>query len=62
MMDSKMCLFINQHLDVIKYKNMSTEYVFSWKSKGRHNNKDIALNSDFLPNIKYFFKKDRITI
>ena len=32
---------------------MSTEYAISWKSKEVHNPKLIALNSDFLPNLKY---------
>ena len=37
-----------------KYKNTSTEYVASCKLKGVYNNKLVALNSDFLPKIKYF--------
>ena len=40
--------------NTIKYKNTSTEYDTSWKSKVVDNSKLIALNSDFLPNIKYF--------
>ena len=41
----------------IKYKNTRTEYVFSSKSKGVYNSKLTALNSDFLPDIKYFNNK-----
>ena len=33
-----------------------TEYAISWKSKGVYNPKLIALNSDFLPNLKYLKK------
>ena len=36
---------------------MNNEYVISWKSKGTYNSNLIALNSDFVPNIKYFNKK-----
>ena len=39
---------------MVKYENTSTEYGASCKLKGVYNNKLIALNSDFLPNIKYF--------
>ena len=47
-------MFVYQPIfNTIKYKNISTEYVISWKSKGVYNSKLIALNSDFLPNIKY---------
>ena len=42
---------------MIKYKNMSAEYVISWKSKAVYNSKPITLNSSFLLNIKYFFIK-----
>ena len=42
----------------IKYKNTSIEYVISWKSKGVYNSKLVALNTDFLSNIKYFKKMD----
>ena len=38
----------------LKYKKTSTECVISWKSKGVYNSKLTGLNSDFLPNIKYF--------
>ena len=35
---------------------MSTEYVFTWKSKGVYNSKLITINSDFAPNTKYLKK------
>ena len=38
-----------------------TDYVISWKSKGVHNFKPVALNGDYLRNIKYF-RKNRNTI
>ena len=41
---------------------MNTNYVISWKSKALDNSKFIALNSDFLPNIKCIFLKNRTTI
>ena len=43
--------------NTVKYKNMNNVYVISWKSKGTHNSNLIAVNSDFVPNIKYFNKK-----
>ena len=49
-------------INSIKYKNRSTEYVISWKSKGVYNSKLIALNSDFLPNMKYFNKKQEYSL
>ena len=42
--------------NTIKHKNMSTEFLICWKSKGVYNSKVIALNSDFLPNIEYLKK------
>ena len=48
--------------NTIKYKNMRTEYVISWKSEGVYNSKLIPLNSDFLPKMNIFNKKNRITI
>ena len=50
-------MFIYQRIfSTVKYKNTSTEYAISWKSKGVYNPKLIALNSDFLPNLKYLKK------
>ena len=47
-------IFLNQPIfNMIKYKNTSTEYATSWKSKGVYHCKLIALNSYYLPNIKY---------
>ena len=43
-------------LNPIKITSMSTEYVISLKSKGVYNSKLIALNSNFLLNMKYFEK------
>ena len=37
--------------------NKSTEYLNDWKSKSIYNSRPIALNGDFLPNIKYFKKR-----
>ena len=44
----------------MKYKNMSSEHVISWKSKGVCNSKLTGLNNNFLTNIKYFEKKKGI--
>ena len=38
--------------NTLKYKNMTTEYVISWKSKVAYNSKLSVLNSDFLANRK----------
>ena len=39
--------------NTLKYKNMSTEYIISWKSKGIYNSKLIVFNYKFfIPNIK----------
>ena len=38
--------------NTVKYKNVTTEYAISWKSKVAYNSKLLVLNSDFLPNIK----------
>ena len=38
--------------NTVKYKNVTTEYAISWKSKVAYNSKPLVLNSDFLPNIK----------
>ena len=45
--------FYQPRFNTIKYKNMSTEYFTSWKSKGLQNSELIELNNNFLPNIKY---------
>ena len=42
---------------MIKKKNLSTEYIISWRSKGVCNSRLDALNSDFLPNIKKINEK-----
>ena len=39
----KICLFINQHFNTIKYKNTNNEYAISWKSKGVYNSKLLNL-------------------
>ena len=49
--------FYQPTFNTVKHKNMNNEYVISWKSKGTHNSNLIAVNSDFVPNIKYFNKK-----
>ena len=36
---------------------MNTQYIIIWKSKGIYNSRLNALNSDFVPNMKYFSKK-----
>ena len=41
--------------NTLKYKNTSTEYAISWKSKELYNSKHIELNCDLLLNIKYFY-------
>ena len=33
--------------NTLKYKNMSTEYIISWKSKGIYNSKLIVFNYKF---------------
>ena len=58
MMDFKICLFINQHFNVLELKNgKCTEYIINWKSKGLYNSKLITLHVAFLPNVKYFSNK-----
>ena len=46
-----MCVY-QPTLKAIKYENMSTEYITSWRSKGVYNSRLDASNSYFLPNIK----------
>ena len=48
--------FYQTTFNMIKYKNSSAEYVINWKVKGVYNNKLIALDNYFLPNMKYFNK------
>ena len=48
--------------DGIKYLNTSTEYIFTWRSKGVSKTKLTPIKNDSLPNIKYFIKKKSITI
>ena len=54
--------FYQPTLNTMKYKNTSTGYVISCKSKGVYNSKLIALNGDFLPNTKYFFNNTPLLI
>ena len=50
-------MFVYQPIfNTLKYKNMSTEYIISWKLKGVYNSKLKGLNCNFLHNIKYFDK------
>ena len=41
---------------ILKYKNTSTEYIISRKSRAVYNSKLIGLNNNFLPNKKYLKK------
>ena len=56
-MDFKICSFIN----ILKYKNTSTEYIISWKSKEIYNYKLIGLNIFFYLT-KNSLKENRNTI
>ena len=56
-MDFKICSFIN----ILKYKNTSTEYIISWKSKEIYNYKLIGLNIFFYLT-KNILKENRNTI
>ena len=56
-MDFKICSFIN----TLKYKNTSTEYIISWKSKEIYNYKLIGLNVFFYLT-KNILKENRNTI
>ena len=56
-MDFKICSFIN----ILKYKNTSTEYIISWKSKEIYNYKLIGLNISFYLT-KNILKENRNTI
>ena len=51
-------MFVYQpSFNTIKYKKKRAKYVIGWKSRWVYSSKLIALNSDFLSNIKYYHKK-----
>ena len=51
-------MFVHQPtFNTLKYKNMSSEYIISWKSKGVYNSKLTELNSNFLLTLSILRKK-----
>ena len=48
--------------NTLKYKNMSSEYVISWKSNGVYNSKLTELNSNFFLTLSILRKKNMNTI